>query len=202
MAFQEFPDGVAAVIEYGGVTVTWSNTLWFKLLALQNHDLQELADYLFDWAEAEICPMMYSGWNLEKVTCYDMSSEGGTVRTSSQVAVPGEVEGDPASIASSLVVTLYSDRRGRSGRGRNYLAGFVEADVGASVISNGARLIEADAAYTTLIDDIQLNTSYYWVIASRQHLGAPRAEIVGYDVQNIDVRNATLGTQRRRIGKD
>jgi hypothetical protein len=202
MAFIPFPDGVLAIFEIGGVSFNWTNTLWFKLLELQNHDYQELADYLFDWHEAEVMPELYSGWELQKVTVYDMSEEGGAVYTSTQEPASGGIAGEPSPINGAMVVTLYTDRRGRSGRGRNFVTGFVEADIGATTVSNALRITNVDAAYTTLIDDIQLNTNYFWVVASRFTGGAAREEVLPLMISNVDVRNAKLGSQRRRIDRE
>jgi hypothetical protein len=96
-------------------------------------------------------------------------------------------------------MTFYSNNRGRSGRGRNYLTGFVEDDVDPVSVSNATLIQDAEAGYESLRDNVQQNTGYFWVIASKFSNGLPRAEIVGFDVATIEVRNARLGTQRRRV---
>lgn len=202
MAFQAYPDGALAILEYGGLSAQWTNTLWFEKLALQSHDYQALADYLHLWSTETVMPNLYDGWALNEVTVYDMSSSIGGKFISSAAPTFGSVAGDPAAINGAMVVTFYSNVRGRNGRGRNYVTGFVEADIGATVVSNATRIANLDAAYTTLITGVQINSPYFWVVASRQIGGVERPNIVGYDVDNVDVRNAVLGSQRRRLDRE
>lgn len=199
MAFIPFPDGAVAIIEQGNSIVQWTNTLWFHLIAGQNHDFPGLADYLHDWWAAEIMPHLATIWNLRLVTVYDMSSELGGKYTDNKAVVPGGIVQDPSPINGALVVTFYTNRRGRSGRGRNYLTGFGEEDVSANEVIDAAIVSAIQFSFQSLIADIQLNTPYYWVVASRYGLGAPRPEVEAFDVTDIEVRSAILGSQRRRI---
>lgn len=201
MAFQPYPNGYQAVIEYGQTALRWTNTLWFEDLNPETDNMQDLADFLFNWAATGIMPQLNNNWSLRKVTVYDMSTAIGKVVQTASAAVPGGVVGAAAAVSPALVVSFYSGARGRSGRGRNYITGFDEADVGPTEVSNPLRVTNIATTYDGLRSSVQLGPGYSWQVASRQSLGVVRPEIVGFDVLYSIVRSATLGSQRRRINR-
>lgn len=201
MAFIPYPDGVQAVIQVGGTGYGWTNTLWFELLDGQSHDLQELADYLHDWYGSGVMPELADDHQLQQVKVYDMASSYGQIAYDTKSPVTGGQTGDPSPLSVALVVTLYTNVRGRTGRGRNYVAGFIDTDVGQGSVGDALRVTNITTAYTNLMTAIQTNTNYYWVVASRQLDGVPRSQIIGNQITSVVVRNAILGHQRRRIAR-
>lgn len=201
MAFIPYPNGVKAVLEYGSANLEWTNTLWFEELTPGIGDMQELADYLHTWTNTNILPQMSNAFSCKNVYVYDMSAETGVVVQSTVTPVIGGVVDSAGAISSAIVVTFRTGTRGKSGRGRNYLAGFAEEDMTSTAIADAAVITAVENAYDLLITEVQTSTDYYWVVASQYSGGLPRAEVLGFQVLNAEVRNATFGTQRRRIDR-
>jgi hypothetical protein len=199
MAFQPFPDGAQAVIEVGNSDEVWTNTLWFRDLLGPPADFQALADYLWSWYASGVMPQLASFWDLRKVTVYDMSSALGQIWYGVGTPTSGARSGGPTPINVALVMTFYSAGRGRSSRGRNYVAGFSEDDVGGTELIAPTLITNLNTAYTNLIAGVQTGPGFEWVVASRVGLGVPRPEIYGFTITAAVARNAILGTQRRRI---
>ena len=202
MAFQPFPDGYQAVLEYGQLNDRWTNTLWFKNLTPAADNGQLLADFLQSWAGTEIMPQLSTNWSIQSVRVYDMDSSIGTVWFSTGAPVAGSVVGTVAPVSPALVISFYSSARGRSGRGRNFLTGFSEDDMGPYTINNPLRVTNLAQAYETLRTTVQAATNTYWVVASRQQAGVVLPEIEGFQVLYSVARNATLASQRRRIARE
>lgn len=198
MAFQILDDGALAVIEMGGAEDRWTNTLWFTKNGFTTTDMQELADDLHDWFGTNVMPEFNDIWYLKKVTVYDMRSSGAPLRLDAKTEVQGGVTGSPASVNAAAVITFYTDLRGRSFRGRNYLAGFDEADQGSDTITNATRLTNLETAYGLLIS-APPGTGWTWKVASRYANGAERPQILATVVESVDIRNNKLGSQRRRV---
>jgi hypothetical protein len=59
-----------------------------------------------------------------------------------------------------------------------------------------------ETAYINLMNTVQQNTNFYWVVASRQIEGVVRDEILGTQITSVSVRSAILGHQRRRIVRE
>lgn len=199
MVFVPFPSGALAVIEYGLSDTTWTNTLWFADLDDVSPSFQDLADYLTTWVNSNIMTNLATAWANRNVTVYDMSSQEGQVYYTTGTGNSGSVTGNLASVNAALVVTFYTANRGRSARGRNYITGFSEDDVGATEVTSSTRVTNIDTAYSNLISAVQSNTGFYWVVASKYHDGAAREEVFAQDVLNVVVRSAKLGSQRRRV---
>lgn len=109
--------------------------------------------------------------------------------------------GAAGAINVGLVATTYSAARGKSGRGRMYLAGWAEDDMGATAIEDTTML---DAVIAHLQAGIATwgTNGWTWVVASGQQNKVVLEELVGYPIINVVSRNATFGTQRRRVDRD
>lgn len=199
MAFIPYPDGVLAVVEQSVGADDYTNTLWFELLVGQNHDLQGLADWLHNWWGSQIMPNLSTSVALTNVRAYQMDTASSPAVDSTGAAVPGGQAGAPAPISAAMVATFYTGGRGRSSRGRNYIAGWTDDDVTAIQLADGTLVGNIITAYEYLRDNIQQNTGYVWVVASKQNGGVPRTEILGTQIASIESRSSLLGSQRRRI---
>lgn len=202
MVFVPFPSGALAIIDYGLSDTHWTNTLWFADLDDVSPSFQDLSDYLMGWSKTNIMTNLATAWAVNDVTVYDMSSETGQVFHTTVAAGSGSVSGTLSPVNAALVVTFYTANRGRSSRGRNYITGFVEDDVGATEVTSATRVTNIDTAYSNLVAGVQQNTGFYWVVASRYSDGSPREEVFAQDVLNVVVRSAKLGSQRRRVTRN
>lgn len=201
MAFIPFDDGAMAIIEWGSDATQWTTTLWFKQLVSTASDYQELADFIHDHFGTNLAPELWDNFYLRKVTVYDMQTSMGSVTVDGKTAVQGGVTGTGAALNAALVVTFRTASRGRSARGRNYVTGLVEADMGANEVTNSTRITNITDAYEDFIDDVQTNTDFYWVVASHYSEGVARAAVLPIQISAVEVRSAKFGSQRRRIDR-
>ena len=200
MAFQDLPDGALAVIEYGSDTQQWTNTLWFTQSGFGTTEMNDLLGLVATWADVEIMPALATFWERRQVTIYDMRSSIGAKLTGPGGGANGARPGNPGPVNIALVSTFYSAQRGKSGRGRNYIAGFSEDDTSTISVNEPIVVTQIEDAYSVLFA-LAAAQSWAWVIASRQLDGVPRVSMVAQPVVSTAVRNSILGTQRRRIDR-
>lgn len=198
MTFQPIPDGLLAVLEYGNDQRQWTNTLYFTQPGFGPNDIDDIAVALRGWSELNILAQLASQYELRQITCYDMRTVTGTKYVLPGTGAIGQRVGDTGALSVALVVTFYTNIRGRSGRGRNYITGFIETDmtnvaVNADPVANGIQ-----AAYDSL-DAIATGAGWTWVIVQRQENGVTLPQANVNEVQSAVVRNTIFGTQRRRV---
>jgi hypothetical protein len=200
VAFQDLPDGALAVIEYGSDTQQWTNTLWFTQQGFGSEQMDDLLGLVATWADVNIMPALADFWERRQVTIYDMRSSIGAKLTGPGGGDMGGRTGNPGAVNIALVATFYSTQRGKSGRGRNYIAGFSEDDTSTISVNTAAVVTLIEDAYAALFA-LAAAQSWAWVIASRQLDGVPRESMVAQPVVSTAVRNSIFGTQRRRIDR-
>jgi hypothetical protein len=200
MPFVPFVDTVKAVIENRLGTILWSYTLHFVKDGFTFQDMIDLAEDLFAWWRDEILPQQCNAVYLTKVSVYDLTSEEAPV----YVYAPGEEQGTDADPVMALNValcnTFRTSNRGRSARGRLYLAGLPETSAGANNWTDAPMLEALQDAFELLIDP-GVSAGWTLVIASRMTDKQWREEGITEAVQTTEIRNTRFSTQRRRINK-
>jgi len=202
MAFIPTPDCAQAVLVYGDTTNSWTNTLWFNKPNYTELDLQALAEYLHNWSAANIMPQLSSTFSIQTVKVYGQNSVNDYLKYSGLTPVGGSQPANASPLNAALVVTFYTLLRGRSGRGRNYVTGFAEDDVSPTSVNDAVIVSNIQQAYITLKTGVQTGPGWFWGVVSHYLNGAPRAQGDYNDVDNIVVRTALLGSQRRRIDRE
>jgi hypothetical protein len=198
MAFIPIPDGALAVIEYGTDVLQWTNTLTFTKPGFDGSDLGAMAQEVRDWAELNILSELASQYKVRQVTAYDMRTVTGPKFVLAGTTATGQRVGDTAALNVALVVTFYTNTRGRSGRGRNYVTGFIEDDV-TNVSVNATPVGDGIENAYGVLDNLLSAIGWTWVIAQRFENGAPLATAVTREVLEATVRSTIFGTQRRRV---
>ena len=198
MAFIPAPNGAQVVIEYGNNTNQWTNTLWFEKADFDLDDLTELTTTVFDYFAAEMTDHMDSDWSARQATGRDMRTSDGAVVTYNPADTPGQLTGTESPLNSAVIVTFRTAKRGRSFRGRNYLTGFTEDDIGAMQMTDAGIIAAIQTLYDDLIDEVAA-INWTWVICSRFEEGLPRTLCELTAVIAAEVRTGILGSQRRRI---
>lgn len=196
MAFQPVPNTALAVVEIGSDTLQWTNALHFYKNLFTVQDMENLGGTLWYVYETYFMPMISTTFSLRKVTVYDLREYDGYVYTYESTPVAGSDAGQLLPIQDALVVTLYTIHRGRSGRGRVYLAGFTESDLTGGVFNAGVI-----TAANTMFTSMKASLSPYgwsWVIVQRWHDKVKLAEGQAHDVQTHTVRSGIPGNQQRR----
>jgi len=175
------------------------NTLWFEeALPWAAGSIAAQCQVLHDWAVEHLFPSLSTDISLREV--FGTSMESDTAPTGS--FVPGAPPaGDVPTVALpgnvAFGITFRTGQRGRSYRGRNYIAGIpLSSQIGNQV--SGAFATNMLGAYeqlTGLIPEM-LGT---WVVVSRFADGAPRLVGVTSPVVQAAAADLNLDSQRRRL---
>lgn len=198
--FVPLTHGARVVISFSTADAEeWSNVLHFTKTNYTTQDLQDLIDDILTSANATIAPAMSTNTGLSSVTGYDIRSSGGVVLTAAGVPASGQDAAELLPINLAIVMTLRSATRGRSGRGRVYIAGFTEAkQVGGNW---SAATVTAAGDYISGIEAAANANGWAFVIMSKQQDGVALNPAVARTVTSYEVRNTEVGTQRRRVDR-
>lgn len=199
MAFQKLIDGAKAITLFRATGANdFTVSQWYTKLNYDTADMTNLGQAILGAFETHLMPDL--GATVELVSCvvYDQRTVGAPKVTVTPIApVFGGVATALAPLNAACVVTLRTNSRGRSARGRNYITGFAETYVGdTSFISTAYQAVET--TYANLRVDT-LAQGWQQVIASFQQDGVPLDPGVAREVTSSEVRKAAAGSQRRRI---
>lgn len=136
---------------------------------------------------------------LNNINITDLTAENSFVVVH-QTGLPlvGQDTAEALPFNCAFCVSLRSANRGRSGRGRNYIAGLTETKQAASVIDATLRT-NIVAAYNLLVGAGTFVPGLQLVIVSRFHLGLPRAAALVQPVTTVLSVDSTMDSQRRRL---
>lgn len=199
MAFIMVPDGALGVVTWQVGTESFSNTLGFVMPSFTLTDQEALASTLdASWGDAirayQSTDCFYVG-----TTVYDMRSSSAPIVLDNTHAAAGLTGGEALPVGLSLVLTHYTAKRGRTGRGRTYLSGFTEGQ-----LEDGewATLLatNVETTFATLKSQLQA-VGWTPVVISRQENGVPRSVAVTTPIIQSAVRNNRPGYQRRRTDR-
>lgn len=199
MTFIPTTDGARAVIKFTMGAEQWSNVLWFTKANFLTTDMEDLGDDIGTQVAGYWKPRLDSSSSFVGVDVYDMRSSTGQVVHQTNGAGVGTGGGDMLPLNVAVCVTLRSANRGRSARGRVYLAGLTEND-----ITDGSFVAAATGAAQNMLLDIRNGAQalgWTHVIRSTQKDGQTRNPADTYAVTLAEVRYAKATTQRRRIDR-
>lgn len=201
MAFQPVPNVCSFVVEYGTTAIQWTNTFYCYYTSW-NETLQlQVANAIHDHLSTELMPLLAQDWYLLKVTSYDLSEEFGPVVVSTESAVAGTLTDPPLAINCAMVMTMRTGNRGRSGRGRHYIAGWTEAQGGSVGFVNQSLADDVEDVYTglhNLLDGLGIDVR----IVQRWSEGVKLTNGNPISVTQYEVRNLRYGSQRRRLARE
>jgi hypothetical protein len=199
MTFIPIPNGVNCVVRWAHGAEGWSNVLHFVKAGFDEGDMAELAATVStNWAGSIIYNMAHDV-QFEGVTVYDARTDDGPIVIDDGGFFVGQLSGDSLPLQDACVLTLYTAARGRSGRGRLYMAGFGEDKYAAGLYDASIETI-IKAATLAMVNATQA-IGWTWVVASKYHNKAPRSVAVCYPIIAYDVRNLKPGAQRRRLDR-
>jgi hypothetical protein len=124
-------------------------------------------------------------------------------------AVEGAHAGDTLPSYASALISLYTTRGGRSGRGRIYIAGVPEGETTASFINREGSLWPALIAFAAcMLDkfksrDVPAAGDYDWGVMSRKIGGAKPPFIAGgyAQITRVVPKDALATTRSRKVGR-
>lgn len=199
MAFVPNSTVAMAVMIYETSSTQWTNTLYFENPGGFDASLLEtLTDNLLNWSSNYIMPELPSDTALIGCTAYSLASlEAPLFANTLPAPVPGTDGISSAALNVALAVSFRTAVRGRTGRGRNYIAGMSETRVGPNTFT----VSWADAvvlAYDRLRSPG--DAGFNWGVYSRFLNKAPRANGAFFDITSVQVSDYKVDTQRRRVG--
>jgi len=167
--------------------------------------LENLAADFLGWWINDYADIVSDELELREVVATDLSSQTGPqFSLPAPIGSNGNITGSVLSNNVSLCVSFRTANRGRSFRGRNYIAGVPVA----SVVQNNAvtgYVAAVVTAYEKLLPGGGALTSGTWVVASRfsgvdsEGKPIPRAAGVTTPITGVVVVDSTVDSQRRRL---
>lgn len=152
---------------------------------------------LVEWWGSEMAVIISDRLTLVGLKGTDISSSNGfTTEYQPVTPVPGLVNADPLPNNNALVISFRTAFRGRSYRGRNYIAGIPESSTTLSSAS-GAFVTGLLTAYNALTAVAAANDCEH-VVVSLYENGAERATGIATPVTAYVIVDAVIDSQRRR----
>lgn len=199
MTFIPTPNTARAVVRFGIGAEEWSNVFHFTKNGFTEADMQSLADDIDDYVGNYWLASMSNGCGYIATDVYDIRTSTGPIVSANAESGPGTVSDEEESIGLAVVVTLRTATRGRTGRGRKYVAGF-----GAGNITDGSWTESTATDAKAFVDNVAatgVSAGWTHVIRCIQVDGVPLTEAVTRPVTSTEVRSLKPGTQRRRIDR-
>lgn len=196
MAFQPTTNGARVILRWHQGATTWSNHLWFTHPDFDASDQAELAEAIYTMEENDYIHELPGVTVWDRVEVIDERSQGAEMRMYGDSSRPGENVGEPLPPLLAVVVTLTTQKRGRSYRGRVYLSGHTEDE-----LENGAwtsTLVTAAEDFIAAIEVAAENLGWTFGVRSGQLDGVLRPAAIITPVTGREVRSPLPGTQRRR----
>lgn len=201
MAWPHLPGVLKVVVTFGFEGKPSVNVHFIKLdsptTPISLSRLLEMASIFKNALDVEWKPFMGSEWTVDKITATDWSLENGqqfeqvTGLPITGVAATEEV---PASVA--VVASHRTVHTGRSFRGRTYMMGLVEGNVGGNNVDG--LLMTGIADYFTALDTAFIATGAKLAVYSLYSDGVPRVTPVATPVTSLII-NSRVDTQRKRL---
>lgn len=160
--------------------------------------MTSLGTALTTWWSTAFASAVTSQMSLREVYVTDLTTQDGpafpVIPASPVVGAQG---GNPFPNNVALCVSFRTSNRGRSARGRNYYAGFVEGQI----VSQQVTTSMVNGIVDAYMDLIPLAESLdaTWVVCSRVHNKVPRTTATLYLIRAATVVDRTVDSQRRRL---
>ena len=200
MPFIPTPNGAKVVMPFVAGDQRWTNTLWFIKVGFTPIDMIELGDEIVScWFDA-FDDLLSDTVSYGKAQVYDMRTIGGIVVESDIGPMGGEDVAEMLSPSASLCLTLRTAGRGRFARGRLYLAGFTEGQIGDGGRFSGT-LSTAAGEFLSCLIGLAVSIGWTLVIRSIQEDKVTQDPAVTRAVTTGGVRDTLQASQRRRTGR-
>lgn len=198
MVFVPVPQGIMAELRFRLDGQRLENVLWFDAgEAVVPATLVTVGAMLKNWWDTGQQGNTTSQMTLEEVYVSDQSSSTGPTYTYvTGLPLAGTDTPPSAPNALALCVSFRTATRGRSGRGRNYVAGMPQSQL----VSNdwSTTYINSCVGYYNNLIGLAADNGVTWCVCSRFHEGAPRALGQLLPIVAALAVDATVDTQRRR----
>jgi hypothetical protein len=143
------------------------------------------------WQAMDIMAILSSAWQLESVKLTIMTASGPVSGFDTRSPLTGTNGAGAAAPNVALLVRKSTDQGGRAGRGRMYIPGMDELDVGVDGIITPAMVTLSGTVFGDMINDFSTNDVPLRLLHSSG--GPAPAVVTGLSV------DTTVATQRRRL---
>jgi len=185
MAFQAVPDVAQCVIEGRQDGQQVLNDLFFQISGggITPTNIADLAEAVDSWAGGNLTPNLSNDYSYLRTVAVDLTSATGPTATATS-PVTGGIASEAAPNNVAACVFFRTASRGRSGRGRNFVAGVSNSAVTLNTLSSPF-MDDILTAYRLLIGPGTFLAGWQWVVVSRVTAGAPRP--TGIAIPIVDV---------------
>jgi len=205
--FIPLPNGIQIVIRGVCYAQTIEEVHYVVLPgAVGPSDVQGAAEDFEAWFVADVLPLLAITYNLVSVTATDWSSASGPqFIVTEPTPLPGGVNQAAVNNTLAMVISWHTALRGRSYRGRTYLAGLSLGSVGTQNTWDASAVALVDAAYTE-IPGFNTTEPYELVVASfysgvdTDGKPIPRTTGVGTPIIALNIPAQMYNQRRRRPG--
>lgn len=200
MAFIPTVDTVLAELVYLWNGQVCENTLWFQASAgVDVENMELLGGALVTWWGGFYAPGVSEKTSLTSVKITDQSSSSSPVSViTAGLPLLGENTSPALPNNDTLHITFYTNARGRTSRGGNYVVGLCENQHEDSYVLEAVREYFTDG-YSELIGAGALVTGWQWVVVSHQENKVPRVSGLARPVTSISIVDTVIDSQRRRL---
>lgn len=160
--------------------------------------LQELANIMTSWWTVDLLPFLTSTYVLREIVCDSLAGiNAPQFVATAGLPAPGLSGSAPVPNNVALAVSLKTGFRGRSGRGRWFLAGLTEGVVTASRVSGTFRdnIVGAFGELRAALITANMRPVVYSTISG----GDPRPVGIAFPVTSFAVVDDVVDSQRRRL---
>mgnify|MGYP000558731925 CR=1 FL=1 len=191
---------VQVIVEYLTDGIEWTNTLYFQSSApIDVPKIDTVLNAVENHFVGNIASILSSSTSVTKLTGYSMASD--TAPKSERTLSPpvqGSRAGSAAPLQDAATITLNTGNRGRSGRGRHFVSGLREADLGVTEVE-AVFLTDLVNTYDNILTAFA-GVPILWGVYSRYSGGLPRATGLFQPIIGVSVSSPKIKTQRRRLG--
>lgn len=198
MPFIPVPNGVQAELRFLLDEQKIENTLWFSTAGGDDAAVRaSIGEMLITWWNSGMKTITSDEMTLREVYITDQSAQDGGVTTvTTGLPLAGGAVEPAAPNQCAMVVSLRTAARGRTARGRNYVAGLPNSELVSNSWSSGY-VSAVQQEYNDLIELADANSTPL-AIASRYFNNAPRVTGVLRLVTQAVVVDPIVDSQRRR----
>lgn len=176
------------------------NTLYFQASAGVSTSLMTtLGNNLIGWWNTNFKPISSNILSLSEVYLTDLTTQTGpTVSVVTGLPSAGTDVAESMPFNVTICISFRTAGRGRSARGRNYLAGLTEGKVNGNAPLT-TYTTPAQAAYNSLIGAGTFTAGLQWCVVSRHFNGAPRSNALVQPITSVLFIDFICDSQRRRL---
>lgn len=199
MTFIPTPNGARVVINWAKGSEQFGYVWYATRAGFDSSNLAALANAVDAVHTATVKGYFSANVSYVNTTAYDARTVDGEIVVDNSSAGAGTVGTEAMPLNTAVCVTIYTDARGRSARGRKYISGFAENAVTQGEFTQTA--ITNAAAYCNAIIQAMLGVGWSPVIRSTQENKQVVDPANTRAIASILVRNAKVATQRRRVDR-